>query len=117
MRAIIAAVYSQQIAGFAFMSSSFTAIVPPDDHSPSDLQRQVADALSALDQLAITQTYDLFRASGGATLAKGLRAALNLSSASFGECRKATPYAPLRPVLDADGRLRWCCGHEPEHCA
>jgi hypothetical protein len=34
----------------------------------------------------------------------------------IGECRLQEPYKPLRPVLGADG-LRWCCTHDPEHCA
>jgi hypothetical protein len=81
-----------------------------------DLERQIADAVRALDDLAATQTYDLFRTSGGATLAKGLSAALTLARASAGECRRSQPYSPLRPVLDADSGLRWCCSHDPEHC-
>jgi hypothetical protein len=84
--------------------------------SPTDLEKQIHDAVRALDELAATQTYDLFRSSGGATLAKGLRAALTLARASAGECRRSRPYSPLRPVLDEDSRLRWCCSHEPEHC-
>lgn len=82
----------------------------------SDLERQIDDAVRALDELAATQTYDLFRTSGGATLAKGLRAALTLARASAGECRRERPYSPLRPVLDAERGLRWCCNHDPEHC-
>jgi hypothetical protein len=84
--------------------------------SPRDLGRQIDDAVRALDELAATQTYDLFRTSGGATLAKGLRAALTLARASAGECRRSVPYSPLRPVLDAERGLRWCCNHDPEHC-
>lgn len=88
----------------------------PGDKTSSDLESRIADALRALDELAATQTYDLFRTSGGATLAKGLRVALTLIGASVGECRRSVPYSPLRPVLDVDGKLRWCCRHEPEHC-
>jgi hypothetical protein len=81
-----------------------------------DLEGQIADAVRALDELAATQTYDLFRTSGGATLAKGLRAALTLARASAGECRRSLPYSSLRPVLDVDNQVRWCCSHDPEHC-
>jgi hypothetical protein len=89
-----------------------------DGHpNAGDLERQIADAVRALDELAATQTYDLFRTSGGATLAKGLRAALTLARASAGECRRAEPYSPLRPVLGVDSQIRWCCNHDPEHCA
>jgi hypothetical protein len=40
-----------------------------------------------------------------------------LAAGSLGECRKARPYSGLRPVLDAKGTLKWCCNHDPEHCA
>ncbi len=42
---------------------------------------------------------------------------LLLAATSFGECRKAVPYAPLKPVIDAYGNFKWCCDHTPEHCA
>ncbi len=87
------------------------------DSASDDRERQIDDALRALDELAATRTYDLFRASGGATLAAGLRAALTVLTTSVGECRRAVPYSTLRPVLDDDGSLRWCCNHDPEHCA
>jgi hypothetical protein len=44
-----------------------------------------------------------------------LNAVASLLSA-LGECRLLEPYAPLRPVLTKDG-LKWCCTHDPEHCA
>jgi len=47
----------------------------------------------------------------------GLQAFLAASASSIGECRKATPYAKLKPVLSADGKLQWCCEHDPSHCA
>ena len=87
----------------------------PHRHESSVLERQIEDALDALETLAATRTFDLFRSSGGATLAAGLRAALAAIQTSAGECRRAIPYAPLRPVLEADGTLRWCCSHDPEH--
>jgi hypothetical protein len=86
------------------------------DQTQDDMEQQeVARALRALDELARTHTFDLFRTSGGATLAAGLRTILTLIAASSGECRRAVPYSPLRPVLDVDGTLRWCCSHDPEH--
>ena len=88
----------------------------PADEAAGDQKQQIGDALRALDELAATRTFDLFRMSGGAALAAGLRAALNVLTASTGECRRSVPYSPLRPVLDADGILRWCCNHDPEHC-
>jgi hypothetical protein len=100
------------------LDSKRMALSQADSREPNanELERQIDDAVRALDELAATQTYDLFRTSGGATLAKGLRAALTLARASAGECRRSLPYSPLRPVLDADSELRWCCSHDPEHC-
>jgi len=37
--------------------------------------------------------------------------------APYGECRKQLPYAEIRPVIDANGNFKWCCTHNPEHCA
>lgn len=39
-----------------------------------------------------------------------------LATGALGECRRATPYAPLKPVIDANGNFKWCCEHDPEHC-
>lgn len=36
---------------------------------------------------------------------------------SLGECRVKTPYSKLRPIINSDGELKWCCNHDPEHCA
>ena len=87
----------------------------PTDHAATEFEQQLGEALRALDALAATRTFDLFRTSGGATLAAGLRAALTVLTTTMGECRRAVPYAPLRPVLDVDGTLRWYCAHDPEH--
>jgi hypothetical protein len=40
-----------------------------------------------------------------------------LAMSSLGECRKQTPYAALKPVIDANGNFKWCCEHTTEHCA
>lgn len=47
----------------------------------------------------------------------GLQAFLAASASSIGECRKAYPFAKLKPVLEANGTLRWCCEHDPSHCS
>lgn len=49
--------------------------------------------------------------------ATSLNSYLTASASAIGECRRATPYAPLRPVIDARGHFKWCCEHNPEHCA
>jgi hypothetical protein len=41
---------------------------------------------------------------------------LTLLSAS-GECRQDLPYAPVQPVIRADGSTAWCCTHPTEHCS
>lgn len=43
--------------------------------------------------------------------------AIAAASSSLGECRKETPFAPLRPVIDSNGNFKWCCEHDPEHCS
>lgn len=42
---------------------------------------------------------------------------LLVALSSIGECRRAVPYAGMRPVIKEDGTRVWCCGHTPEHCA
>jgi hypothetical protein len=52
----------------------------------------------------------LLRAIGGNA---EFRAALVSSS----ECRVDTPFAPIRQIIQADGRLRYCCTHKSgPHC-
>lgn len=46
-----------------------------------------------------------------------LSAALLAAVTSLGECRRQRPFSPLRPIIDVDGSLKWCCNHDPEHCA
>lgn len=42
---------------------------------------------------------------------------LLMTLSSSGECRVEVPYAPMRPVIRADGTRVWCCSHETEHCS
>lgn len=37
-----------------------------------------------------------------------------VASSGLGECRRATPFSSLRPVLQDDG-LYWYCSHDPVH--
>jgi hypothetical protein len=39
------------------------------------------------------------------------------AASGLGECQMAVPYSPLQPVIDPNGELRWCCQHNPRHCA
>jgi hypothetical protein len=45
-----------------------------------------------------------------------LRSIDALLAVTLGECRLATPYAPIIPVIDTDGTYKWCCTHPDEHC-
>jgi hypothetical protein len=49
-------------------------------------------------------------------LADKLAAALAAVSTSLGECQRATPYSPIRPIFTPEGGFKWCCNHKPEHC-
>jgi hypothetical protein len=49
--------------------------------------------------------------------ASSLHYLLTSATGSLGECRRQVPYAKVRPVIEPDGTLRWCCEHNPEHCA
>jgi hypothetical protein len=51
------------------------------------------------------------------TLARGLQNLLMAASMTMGECRVQAPFASLYPVIDANGNLKWCCTHNPSHCA
>lgn len=51
------------------------------------------------------------------TLSKSLTTFLAAQAATLGECRRETPYAPLQPVIEADGSFRWCCTHSTPHCS
>ena len=50
-------------------------------------------------------------------VARAAYLALTASAAALGECRRETPYAPLYPLIDADGEFKWCCTHDPSHCS
>ena len=58
-----------------------------------------------------------FAADDLSVIARAAQLALVASSAGLGECRAETPYAPLYPLIDHDGAFKWCCTHDPNHCA
>lgn len=41
---------------------------------------------------------------------------LAAASSTLGECRVETPYAEIRPIIDSNKQLHWCCTHDPWHC-
>lgn len=85
----------------------------PDESSE---QRDIREALRLLDEHESTIYHAASEEGVRQLLAGTLRSALQVLSASLGECRQETPYTPLRPVIDAEGQFLWCCNHEEEHC-
>jgi hypothetical protein len=47
---------------------------------------------------------------------RSLRMLVVALQSGLGECRLATPFSSLRPIIDDKG-LHWCCTHDPEHCS
>jgi len=79
----------------------------------SELERALRGALEDMD--AVLQRTGPY--GEHVVLYRAVRLLLARSTTTLGECRRDTPYAPLRPVIGADGRFKWCCTHDPEHCA
>jgi hypothetical protein len=87
----------------------------PEKPSFAQVQDRIRAAIEALAYVH-GQAHSLTDAESTEALYQGLSAALSAAAASLGECRLAEPFSPLHPVLD-DAGLRWCCNHDPEHCA
>jgi hypothetical protein len=77
------------------------------DEAISHLQALGADESVESRVLAITSSLVVVLRATKASLAM---------VASMGECRREVPYSTLRPVLDSNNELKWCCNHNPEHC-
>jgi hypothetical protein len=80
-------------------------------NEPKDL---IERALTDLEQLDVTGSAP--DAAAASAIVDSVRSALRALNDSLGECREAVPYSTMRPVRGADGQLRWCCNHDPEHC-
>lgn len=89
-----------------------------DSPSYDDLQALMASLLERLEPRS--REYQAWDGEADpatpSLIADAFRTTLLALSASLGECRLATPYSPLHPVIDADGNFHWCCNHDPEHC-
>jgi hypothetical protein len=72
----------------------------------SNLQNQLS--LSEADELSGADVQALWMSLATTILA---------ATGGQGECRRVKPYSDLRPVIDHDGTFKWCCNHDPEHCA
>jgi hypothetical protein len=88
----------------------------PRSLSFDDTQKALAEAIRGLDTTRGPSSSSYAGGNEGA-LNSALRATALALAASLGECRRAAPYAPLHPVIRADGTFSWCCNHDPEHCA
>ncbi|MGH7276161.1 MAG: hypothetical protein ACREIY_03945 [Candidatus Rokuibacteriota bacterium] len=87
------------------------------DGTTSDLRTEIGKIRSDIEAI-LAQPYPTLFQEPEQWAAVVLRAsAALLAATSFGECRRARPFAPLRPVIEADGALHWCCAHDPEHRA
>jgi hypothetical protein len=91
--------------------------MPEGTGNTSDLRTEIVKIRSDIEAL-LAQPYPALFQEPEQWAAAVVRAlAALLAATSFGECRRAQPYAPLRPVIEADGVLHWCCAHDPEHRA
>jgi hypothetical protein len=87
-------------------------------HVARDALRQVRDALARLQYVERESIPDreLARVMFDTSMTMlGASYAL-MTSSSLGECRKDTPYAAVKPVIDEHGQFHWCCEHQTEHC-
>ena len=91
--------------------------MPGGTGNTSDLRTEIVKIRGYMEAL-LAQPYPALFQEPEQWAAAVVRAlAALLAATSFGECRRARPYAPLRPVIEADGILHWCCAHDPEHRA
>jgi hypothetical protein len=79
-------------------------------------QEEVHHALKRLTAVAAEEQTDVVP-SEARMVARVADLALVASAAGLGECRQATPFAALYPLIDSSGTFMWCCTHEPAHCS
>lgn len=75
-------------------------------------KQEAVDALNAMlagDSEAVS--------SDVAVVARAAKLALEAAASGLGECRETTPYAALYPLIDENGKFKWCCTHDSEHCS
>jgi hypothetical protein len=88
-----------------------------DRLSFESLQEELSSAIWQVDHLSERGSGQADAAELMGAMVRAVKALLVAWSASIGECRRAQPYSPLHPVIDADGAFRWCCNHTPQHCS
>ncbi len=88
-----------------------------DNGNTAELRTEISQIRSDIEAILAQPYPTLFQEPEQWASAILRASAALLAATSFGECRRAEPYAPLRPVIEADGALHWCCAHDPEHRA
>lgn len=88
-----------------------------DEKRRDELRGHLKVLLGDLHKLGTNPTWDQHWYEDTFQQIASLHAFLAASASSIGECRKAIPYAKLKPILGTDGKLQWCCDHDPSHCA
>jgi hypothetical protein len=89
----------------------------PDKPSYDALHERIRAAIDDLDSVGESESDQTVAQVDSQIFSAALKTALIAFSASLGECRRATPFSPLHPVIDASGDFHWCCNHDPEHCS
>jgi hypothetical protein len=89
----------------------------PKGQTRQQLRAQFDSLVEKLHQRRVAEQWDQDSLRDALRVAIALQVFLSANGATMGECRKEYPTAPLRPVIDEDGNLKWCCTHEKEHCA
>lgn len=92
------------------------------EHPVEQFQASVALSLEQLDRLeSHTARVPSPYREPLEVLTTSMRSNLQLMAAvagvTLGECRMATPFASIQPIIDTNGSLRWCCTHSPQHYA
>ena len=85
-----------------------------DQITPSELHRAIT---TILEEVHRTTPHGVAPSDTSARLLSASHILMAALGTGLGECRKETPFAALRPVIDSNGTLKWCCSHDPEHCA
>jgi hypothetical protein len=103
------------VSGSPVNGPNTSRVVGPEEKGMAerDVGELLKEANQHLDQL--NAQIEISPAATGAIVDR-LRATLDALGDSLGECRQAVPYSSMHPVRGADGQMRWCCNHNPEHC-
>src|SRR3954470_19277698 len=83
----------------------------------NDLRAEVRTLLDTLGQLGQAELWDQAWVKKVFAASVIVQSHMLASTGSLGECRREEPFAPVRPIIDEHGNLKWCCEHTPEHCA